>query len=349
MSAADDLGWLIVGHDGWTDLDLIRGRLAAGTDPNSGVNIFDKPLHIAAERGSPEVVAELALRVDDVDAEHRGRTALWMAVFAGRTDNARALVAAGADPWRLMMDGWSPGRLSLAGPTPGLFPIPSPDIGLSPAEASAAAEAKRLISALGDVYFDGLSLACVAGVSAAEATARLEASPAGNIDIDDLYEAWYNVPDADLIVGITGVPGGCVITQPWGYTLDTPGLVKRLSAGTVCYSMYSNPKGGISGHVTRDGVFLAWGDAYCLHDSSGCPCRGDPRRLPLQQPPSGVLLRRYRPAPGRRPADHRLICRLATTARAGLLGLMYEVGAMQDPIPTDRAVAHVRVRSTSNR
>ncbi|MEU4225195.1 hypothetical protein AB0F17_12925 [Nonomuraea sp. NPDC026600] len=31
-----------------------------------------------------------------------------MAVFEGRVDNARALVSAGADPWRLMMGGWSP-------------------------------------------------------------------------------------------------------------------------------------------------------------------------------------------------------------------------------------------------
>ncbi|MGW3351619.1 ankyrin repeat domain-containing protein [Nonomuraea rubra] len=258
MAATDDDGWWIVGYDGWSDLDLIRDRLAAGADPNSGVRIFDKPLHVAAEQGSPEVVAELALRVDDVDAEHRGRTALWMAVFEGRVDNARALLAAGADPWRLMMDGWSPGRLSLAGPTPDLFPFPSPETGLSEAEAAAAAEAKRLILALGDFYYGGLSLACVADVSAAEATARLEAAPADDVDIDVLYETWWNVPDADMIVGITDVPGGCVITQPWGFTPSTPGVVKRVSQGTVCYSMYSNPKGGIFGYIARDRAVVAW-------------------------------------------------------------------------------------------
>lgn len=150
MTTTDDVGWWIVGWDEWTDLDLIRARLAAGTDPNSGVPLFDKPLHVAAERGSPEVVAELAARVDDVDAEHRGRTVLWTAVFEGRTDNARALVAAGADPWRRMMNGWSPGRLKLAGPAPGLIPVPPSEMGLSKTEAAAAAEAKRLIPALGD-------------------------------------------------------------------------------------------------------------------------------------------------------------------------------------------------------
>ncbi|MEU1720633.1 ankyrin repeat domain-containing protein [Nonomuraea sp. NPDC005692] len=258
MTATDDLGWWIVGWDEWTDLGLIRARLAAGADPDSGVRLFDKPLHVAAERGSPEVVAELAARVDDVDAEHRGRTALWTAVFEGRTDNARALVAAGADPWRHMMNGWSPGRLSLAGPNPDLFPVPPSEISLSTAEATAAAEAKRLIPALGDFHYEGLSLACVAGVSAAEATARLEATPADDVDVDALYEAWYNVPDAEWIVGITDVPGGCAITQPWGYVAYTPGLGRLVSTGTVCYSMHSNAKGGIFGHIARDGEVMAW-------------------------------------------------------------------------------------------
>lgn len=122
MAAIDDVRWW--GVNDWTDLDLVRAELATGADPNSDVPVFEKPLHAAADRGSPEVVAELAMRVDDADAENRGRTALWMAVFEGRTDNARALVSAGADPWRPMMAGWSPGRLSLAGPTPDLFSSP---------------------------------------------------------------------------------------------------------------------------------------------------------------------------------------------------------------------------------
>ncbi|MEW1838998.1 ankyrin repeat domain-containing protein [Nonomuraea angiospora] len=258
MAATDDVGWWIVGWDEWTDLDLIRARLAAGADPNSGARIFDKPLHAAAYWGSPEVVAELAMRVDDVDAELRGRTALWVAVFEGRVDNAQALVAAGADPWLPMMGGWSPGRLSLAGPTPDLFPIPSSEFGLSEVEAAAAAEAKRLIPALGDFYYGGLSLACVADVSAAEATARLEATPADDVNIDALYEAWWNVPDAEMIVGITDVPGGCVITQPWEITASTPGVIKRVSPETVCYGMYANPKGGSGGRVSRDGAILGW-------------------------------------------------------------------------------------------
>ncbi|MFI7153026.1 hypothetical protein ACIBO2_49615 [Nonomuraea sp. NPDC050022] len=60
-----------------------------------------------------------------------------------------------------------------------------------------------------DFYYDDLSLAC-----AAEATARLEATPVDDVDIDVLYESWWNIPDADAIVGITDVAGGCLITQP---------------------------------------------------------------------------------------------------------------------------------------
>ncbi|MER6951481.1 ankyrin repeat domain-containing protein [Nonomuraea sp. NPDC000554] len=159
MAVTDEAGWFNIGWNEWADLGLIRAQLDAGADPNSGVRIFEKPLHVAAERGSPEVIAELAMRGADVDAEHQGRTALWVAVVEGRPDNARALVSAGADPWRPTIGSWSPGRLSLAGPTPGLFPIPSPEIGLSEAEATATAEAKRLIIALGDSYYDGLSVA----------------------------------------------------------------------------------------------------------------------------------------------------------------------------------------------
>jgi Ankyrin repeats (3 copies) len=161
MVVTDEAGWSGMDWNAWTDLALIRARLDAGADPNSGTDFYERPLHQAAEEGSPEVVAELARRVDDIDAEDEGRTALWLAVFNNRPDNARALVAAGADPWRPMMNGWSPGRLSLATPTPDLFTLPSREIGLSTTEAAAVSEARRLIAALGDFDYDGLGLACV--------------------------------------------------------------------------------------------------------------------------------------------------------------------------------------------
>ena len=71
-----------------------------------------KPASTPAESTSP-LVAELAGLVDTtLTPEHDGRTALWVAVQADMPDNARALAAAGAHPWRSVMADWSPGRLS---------------------------------------------------------------------------------------------------------------------------------------------------------------------------------------------------------------------------------------------
>jgi len=244
--------WFDVVGPAWTDLRTIRARLDAGADPNGDGRAGWRPLHTAAGWGSPEVVAELAGRVDDVDAEHEGHTALWLAVYLNRPANARALAAAGADPWRPMMAGWSPGRLSLAGPTPDLFPAPPGTLGLSPAEAAAAAEGRRLVAALGEILTDGTGLACVAGIDAAEAARRLAATP---VEHHSPYDGPLEV------VGATGVPGGCVLTQPWGYAPQMPGVLKRLSTGTVCYGLYVNPKSGNQGSIARDGVIVGW-DLY---------------------------------------------------------------------------------------
>ncbi|MEV7801754.1 ankyrin repeat domain-containing protein [Microbispora sp. NPDC088329] len=260
MAVAHEADWSGIGWDSWKNLRLIRARLDAGADPNSGVFYHGRPLHAAAECGSPEVVAELVARVDDVDAEHEGRTALWRAVFAGRPDNARILAEAGADPWRPMMNGWSPGRLSLASPTPGLFGDPAGRPGLSDAELESVAEARRLIDALGDFYYDGVAVACVAGVTAAEAARRLDAAPVDGAEVDELLEddIFEDFDENLAIVGITDVPGGCVVSQPWGYMPYATGVTKRLSAGTVCFAMYANPKSGNQGSVTRDGGIVAW-------------------------------------------------------------------------------------------
>ncbi|WP_329621516.1 ankyrin repeat domain-containing protein [Streptomyces sp. NBC_01255] len=262
MAAKSD-GWAGMGWD-WTDVDDIRRRLDEGADPEKWSG--GRPLHRAAVFGSSEVVAELAGRVAHVDALENGVTALWEAVVSRKPENARALTAAGADPWRLSIGAWSPGRLSLAGPTPGLFSVPE-RVGLTDTERAAAEEANRLTTALGTFHYDGTGLACVAGIDAAEAVRRLEAAPVEDEVLDELLEDpyEYGMDESLQIIGVTSVPGGCVVTQPWGYAPQMPGVLTRLSADTVCYGLYANPKSGNQGSIARHGTVEGWD----LHPGGG--------------------------------------------------------------------------------
>ena len=274
MTGQDAGGWAGMDYRGWQDLEDVTRRLEAGADPERWGVGGSRPLHRAAQFGSPEVVAELARRVADVDALEGGTTALWDAVVEGRTENARALVAAGADPGWIGHGGWTPARLSLAGPDPDLFAaLPEARPGLTEAERAVVEEGRRLITALGDCYDDGLGLACVGGIDAEEAIRRLEATPADSGLVADVLAAPYEYElegEVLRLVGVTTVPGGCVITQPWGYGPSMPGVHSRLSAGTVSYGLYANPKSGNQGSIHRDGV----GEAWDLHPGGG-PDVGD--------------------------------------------------------------------------
>ncbi|WP_336319716.1 ankyrin repeat domain-containing protein [Streptomyces lavendofoliae] len=266
MAATSD-GWAGMGWD-WTDADDIRRRLDQGADPESWKG--SRPLHRAAVLGSPEAVTELARWVADVDALENGVTALWEAVLSRKAANARALAVAGADPWRPSLGGWSPGRLSLAGLTPELFPVPE-GVSLSDTERAAAQEAHRLTTALGEFSYDGTGMACVAGIDAAEAVRRLEATPVVDGEslevlnelLEDPYA--YDMDESLHIVGVTSVPGGCVVTQPWGYAPQMPGVLARLSAGTLCYGLYANPKSGNQGSIARHGTI----EGSDLHPGGG--------------------------------------------------------------------------------
>jgi hypothetical protein len=266
---AEDGGWVGFGWQDWADLGKVRARLASGADPNTGGGWLGPPLRMAVEYGSAEVVAELAARVDDVDAVSDGRTALWAAVAANRPDNARVLVAAGADPWREMMSGWPPGRLSLASPTPGLL---GSGASLSPEEIAAVAESRRLLTVVGGVDVEGLGIACVADIDVGEAVRRLAAEVVDG-DGEEMLALWRADPlDFDLLtMWVTGVPGGCVIAQPWAYGPQMPGVTERLSGGTTCYGMYANPKSGNQGSITRDGEIVGWD----LHPGGGPDQQGD--------------------------------------------------------------------------
>ncbi|MET9634636.1 hypothetical protein ABZX92_45055 [Lentzea sp. NPDC006480] len=249
----EDQGWQGFPRSGWTDLTAVRTRLAAGANPNAGPFRLP-PLHLAVEIGSAMVVATLANVVEDVDVLADGRSALWRAVHARKPGSAKALLVAGADPARPMMSGWSPARLSLATS----YPIGSGEV-LTAQEEAAVAEHDRLTAALdGFREADGFSIACVAGIDAAEVARRLEAYVVP--EVPDVFDRWAEPfgADTELAVGLTDVPGGCVLMQPWYFAAAAPDVLSSLSAGTVAYGMYANPKSGNQGSVHRAGEAVAW-------------------------------------------------------------------------------------------
>jgi Ankyrin repeats (3 copies) len=258
-------GWRGFPSAGWQSLNAVRRRLDAGADPDASAS-WMTPLHCAVEFGTAEVVAEVAARVADVDHLTDGRSALWRAVYEGKPDIAQALLAAGADPVRPMMSGWSPARLSRAT----RHVIPSDEV-LTDDEQLAVREAGRLILALKDFpHYDGYSMACVAGIDAAEAIRRLNATVVPAADVPPTVPAgdWWPAPfgdDTELAVSVTDVPGGCILVQPWFYLIQTPDMMELLSAGTVAYGMYANPKSGNQGNIHRDGRTIGWD----LHPGGG--------------------------------------------------------------------------------
>ncbi|MEU0579773.1 hypothetical protein ABZ465_21270 [Streptomyces griseoincarnatus] len=86
--------------------------------------------------------------------------------------------------------------------------------------------------------------------------------------MDDPYG--YDMDASLRIVGVTTVPGGCVVTQPWGCAPQMRGVLRRLTEGTVCYGLYANPKSGNQGSIARNGAI----EASDLHPGGG-PGPGD--------------------------------------------------------------------------
>ncbi|GIF20357.1 hypothetical protein BJ973_001737 [Actinoplanes tereljensis] len=171
---------------------------------------------------------ELTDEQQDVDARSDGRSALWSAVHSRRHDNARALATAGANPWQPMTAGWSPGRLNLAGPEPDLFGPAPTGVKLTPAEREAVALAAELAERLQVDHFEGIGLLAVAGIDAPEAIRRLNGTPMTedellahyDVEVDEEPEPgveddwnWLSEMNDLLLVGVTEIPGGCVLTQ----------------------------------------------------------------------------------------------------------------------------------------
>ncbi|WP_158581424.1 ankyrin repeat domain-containing protein [Actinomadura spongiicola] len=253
--AAAQADWSGIYHGDFTDVEKIRRHLDAGADPVGELWGYETPLHEAAKQGSPEVVSELASRAHDVDALCQGRSALWNAVYHRRADNVSALLEQGADPWRPMMNGWSPGRLGQVGPCD--FGAAPEGHRLTEEERALAESGPELARMLSDLFYDGFSLACVANVTAAEAVQRLDDD--GLIVVDGRVP-WPDLPFSEEldIIGVTDVPGGCVLAQPWAYRAQTPGVISAVTAGTFAYGMYANPKSGNQGCIVENGRVIGW-------------------------------------------------------------------------------------------
>lgn len=256
--------WKGVGD--WTDLRLVRARLAGGADPDEGAGTFEgTPLHRAAEQGSAEVVRELAARAREVDRPDRdGRTPLWHAVCRGRTEAAAALLAAGADAWTPLVAGYSPGALALRTASAPVFAGLPGAVPPTEEDRRRQEEADRLIAVFDDLDTEGVGVAFAGGVDEVEAVRRLGGDPAAcpvldldrepgphgtgpaGFDPDDFEESGH-------WVGVTGVPGGVVVLQPMGHLPGEPEVLEPLSRGTTAYAVYFNPKGGTFGAMARNG------------------------------------------------------------------------------------------------
>jgi len=196
----------------------------------------------------------------DVDAVWWGRTALWDAVMHRHHDIARRLAEAGADPWRPLIAGWSPGRLASAGPEPALFGAPPSDARLTRAEQAEIVRAHDLIATTGEIPDDDASIAFISRVDPAEATGRLRAAP---IEIPDPAD-WAVDPwsqgmtdhEVEHTIGISDVPGGCVLTQWHGATACAPGLLSVLTRGTLGYAIQSTKHSGSQGTLFRSGRMI---------------------------------------------------------------------------------------------
>ncbi|MFI8215883.1 ankyrin repeat domain-containing protein [Streptomyces sp. NPDC085932] len=264
--------WQRLGYQDWSDAALIRARLGAGAPPDARVGWRGTtPLHLTAEQGAAEAVAALLSHGADADArDEDGHTPLWYAACSVDEGSVRALVDAGADVWTPQTGPWSPGRLLL---TTSLAPLVADLPGaveLPAEEAAAFTAADALIAAFGEeeVWTEGLGICFVRGLSEDEVIRRLGADPA-QCPVTDSEQAPVDPMDYDEslhhvgVTGVSGTPGGCVITQD-GYMPSDNAVLRAISGSTAAYGIYFNPKGGTFGVLARDGEVVE-------HEEIGLP------------------------------------------------------------------------------
>ncbi|MEU9114732.1 ankyrin repeat domain-containing protein [Streptomyces sp. NPDC048483] len=285
--------WEWMGTHDWRDAELVRTRLANGADPDRvQPDSVETPLHLAAAQSPPGIVAELIARAREVDArDGEGCTALWHAVCHGAKENAALLLEAGADAWSPQLCGRSPGRLALTTAMAPLFAGLPGAVPLTEEERAAQREADERTAVFAGVETEGVSIAFVPGIDEDEAIRRLGGGPCtctasdedddeddeddedeaedeeeeededeDDIDPDEfLYglDPW-EFEDPERHIGVTGVPGGCVLIQPTSYLLNTDSVLEALSPGTTAYGLYFNPAGGTFGGLSRDGHSKSW-------------------------------------------------------------------------------------------
>lgn len=277
--------WKAMGHAGWQDVDLVRARLAHGADPLaeldswSGETPCTTPRSTACPRSSPNScgTSRTWRWKRGKDAPRCGRRS---ATAAGR---AELLLAAGADAWSPQTGGRSPGRLALTTELAPLFEALPNAVPLTPEERAAQEDADLRAAVFHDIHLGGHSIAFVAEIDEETAIRRLGADPAATPVLDlDREPGRYGTgphgfdPDdhelAERFVGVTGVPGGCVLIHPAHFRVSTPHVLNALSPGTTAYGLYFNAKGGTFGDFSRDGrsecheeIGFVFGDEPGLH------------------------------------------------------------------------------------
>ncbi|MEW1655183.1 ankyrin repeat domain-containing protein [Streptomyces sp. NPDC093707] len=257
--------WEFLGRHHWRDTALVLARLDRGADPTAlAPGSGETALHLVAAHGSAEAVAALLDHGAAVDApDGEGCTPLWHAVCHGSEETAEVLLRAGADAWRPQIGGRSPGRLALTTPLAPLFAGLPGAVEPTPEERAAQRDADERTAIFRGVRTGGMSVAFVAGIGEEEAVRRLGRDPGDcpvfapgpGADPSD-PASWGLDPygaEAHRRVGVTGVPGGCVLVQWSSYVLSTDPPLAALSPGTTAYGLFVNPMGGTFGTLARDG------------------------------------------------------------------------------------------------